>query len=271
MRKNLQHIRLEKPAKNQQFEETNFLTAEGISLKKTYSEQDIENLEHLDFGAGFAPNLRGINTTTSLQKTLKTEQDNDFVVDFKTVQPTRRNVAIELAQTLTKGLEIIQTELKKGMNIDEIASQISFSFGIGMNHFTEIAKMRAARMLWAKLMQQFEPKNQKSFEFRIRSQISKSDLEQENSFNTITRNCIQATIATLGGSQSIEIHSVDGNNASSDAIFNRIAQNMDCFLNEETKINQTVDPWGGSFYVENLTHQIIQTTWQYLQEMDNEE
>lgn len=421
IRKDLKHIKLE--VKSEKLDELtnnsepiteNFYTAEGIELKKTYSEKDIENLEFLDFGAGFAPNLRGPYATMYVRRpwTIRqyagfstAEESNAFyrrnlaagqkglsiafdlpthrgydsdhervvgdvgkagvaidsVEDMKvlfdqipldemsvsmtmngavlpimafyivaaeeqgvaieklsgTIQndilkefmvrntyiypptPSMKIIAdifeftskkmpkfnsisisgyhmqeagatadIELAYTLADGLEYIRTGLSTGMTIDDFAPRLSFFWAIGMNHFMEIAKMRAGRMIWAKLVQQFNPKSDKSLALRTHCQTSGWSLTEQDPFNNVARTCIEATAAAFGGTQSLHTNALDEAIALPTDFSARIARNTQIFLQEETKITKTVDPWGGSYYVESLTNEILESTWKLIEEVE---
>ncbi|WP_394776186.1 methylmalonyl-CoA mutase [Flavobacterium sp.] len=419
IRKDLKHINLnsQKPKVESQKSENligNFYTAEGIELKKNYSEKDIEDLEFLEFGAGFAPNLRGPYATMYVRRpwTIRqyagfstAEESNAFyrrnlaagqkglsiafdlpthrgydsdhervvgdvgkagvaidsVEDMKvlfdqipldemsvsmtmngavlpimafyivaaeeqgvaieklsgTIQndilkefmvrntyiypptPSMKIIAdifeftskkmpkfnsisisgyhmqeagatadIELAYTLADGLEYIRTGLSTGMTIDEFAPRLSFFWAIGMNHFMEIAKMRAGRMLWAKLVQQFNPKSDKSLALRTHCQTSGWSLTEQDPFNNVARTCIEATAAAFGGTQSLHTNALDEAIALPTDFSARIARNTQIFLQEETKITKTVDPWGGSYYVENLTNEILKNTWKLIEEVE---
>jgi methylmalonyl-CoA mutase len=415
MRKNLQHIKLEKrEVGSEKSDELNFITAEGISIKQTYSEQDIENLEHLDFGAGFAPNLRGPYATMYVRHpwTIRqyagfstAEESNDFyqknlaagqkglsiafdlpthrgydsdhervvadvgkagvaidsVEDMKllfdqiplaemsvsmtmngavlpimafyivaaeeqgvppeqlsgTIQndilkefmvrntyiyppkPSMKIIAdifefthekmpkfnsisisgyhiqeagataeIELAYTLANGLEYIRTGLATGMKIDDFAPRLSFFWGVGMNHFMEIAKMRAGRMLWAKLVKPFNPKDDKSLSLRTHCQTSGLSLTMQDPFNNVARTTIEALAAAFGGTQSLHTNALDEAIALPTDFSARIARNTQIYLQEETKITKTVDPWAGSFYVESLTNEIAQKAWKLIEEVE---
>ena len=415
-RKNLQHIKIveSQKLKIENNENQNFQTAEQIDLKKTYSKQDIENLEHLDFGAGFAPNLRGPYATMYVRRpwTIRqyagfstAEESNAFyrrnlaagqkglsiafdlpthrgydsdhervvgdvgkagvaidsVEDMKvlfdqipldemsvsmtmngavlpimafyivaaeeqgvapellsgTIQndilkefmvrntyiypptPSMKIIAdifeftskkmpkfnsisisgyhmqeagatadIELAYTLADGLEYIRTGLSTGMKIDEFAPRLSFFWAIGMNHFMEIAKMRAARMIWAKLVKQFNPKDDKSLALRTHCQTSGWSLTEQDPFNNVARTTIEGLAAALGGTQSLHTNALDEAIALPTDFSARIARNTQIFLQEETKITKTVDPWAGSFYVESLTNEIAEKAWALIQEVE---
>lgn len=423
MRKNIQHIKLETIAKeegkslkteNLQPSNHNFLTAEGIELKPSYAEADIENLEHIGFGAGFAPNLRGPYATMYVRRpwTIRqyagfstAEESNAFyrrnlasgqkglsvafdlathrgydsdhervvgdvgkagvaidtVEDMKvlfdqiplnemsvsmtmngavlpimafyivaaeeqgispdklsgTIQndilkefmvrntyiyppaPSMKIIAdifayssknmpkfnsisisgyhmqeagatadIELAYTLANGLEYIKTGLATGLKIDEFAPRLSFFWAIGMNHFMEIAKMRAGRLLWAKLMKEFNPKDEKSLALRTHCQTSGWSLTQQDPFNNVARTTIEAAAAAFGGTQSLHTNALDEAIALPTDFSARIARNTQIYLQEETKICKTVDPWAGSYYVESLTAEITQKAWTLIQEVE---
>ncbi len=415
-RKDLQHIQI-KSVENSKSEikvTTEFKTAEGIDLKQTYTKQDIQQVEHLDFGAGFAPNLRGPYATMYVRRpwTVRqyagfstAEESNAFyrrnlaagqkglsiafdlpthrgydsdhervvgdvgkagvaidsVEDMKvlfdqipldemsvsmtmngavlpimafyivaaeeqgvtpdklsgTIQndilkefmvrntyiypptPSMKIIAdifeftsknmpkfnsisisgyhmqeagatadIELAYTLADGLEYIRTGLAAGMKIDEFAPRLSFFWAIGMNHFMEIAKMRAGRMIWAKLVKQFEPKDDKSLALRTHCQTSGWSLTEQDPFNNVARTCIEAAAAAFGGTQSLHTNALDEAIALPTDFSARIARNTQLYLQDETKITKTVDPWAGSYYVENLTNEIAQSAWKLIEEVE---
>ena len=417
-RKDLQHITLVENRKleveNQLPLDTNFLTAEGIEVKPTYSEKDISELKHLGFAAGFAPNLRGPYSTMFVRKpwTIRqyagfstAEESNAFyrrnlaagqkglsiafdlpthrgydsdhervvgdvgkagvaidsVEDMKvlfeqiplnemsvsmtmngavlpimafyivaaeeqgvkpeqlsgTIQndilkefmvrntyiyppaPSMKIIAdifeytskkmqkfnsisisgyhmqeagatadIELAYTLADGIEYIRTGLSTGMKIDEFAPRLSFFWAIGMNHFMEIAKLRAGRMLWAKLVKQFHPKDEKSLLLRTHCQTSGWSLTEQDPFNNVARTCIEAAAAVFGGTQSLHTNALDEAIALPTDFSARIARNTQIYLQEETKITKTVDPWGGSYYVERLTNEIAESAWKLIEEVE---
>ena len=415
MRKDIQHIKLDEAEdKSVRSDEKSFLTAENIELKQTYSEQDIDNLNHLDFGAGFAPNLRGPYATMYVRRpwTVRqyagfstAEESNAFyrrnlaagqkglsiafdlpthrgydsdhervvgdvgkagvaidsVEDMKvlfdqipldemsvsmtmngavlpimafyivaaeeqgvkpellsgTIQndilkefmvrntyiypptPSMKIIAdifeytskkmpkfnsisisgyhmqeagatadIELAYTLADGLEYIRTGLATGMKIDQFAPRLSFFWAIGMNHFMEIAKMRAGRMIWAKLVKQFEPKDDKSLALRTHCQTSGWSLTEQDPFNNVARTCIEAAAAAFGGTQSLHTNALDEAIALPTDFSARIARNTQLYLQEETKITKTVDPWAGSYYVESLTNEIAKNAWKLIEEVE---
>ncbi|MBT8267502.1 MAG: methylmalonyl-CoA mutase [Bacteroidia bacterium] len=175
---------------------------------------------------------------------------------------------IELAYTLADGIEYIRKGLEAGMDIDTFAPRLSFFWAIGMNHFMEIAKMRAARMLWAKMVKQFDPKNQKSLSLRTHCQTSGWSLTEQDPFNNVARTCIEASAAAFGGTQSLHTNALDEAIALPTDFSARIARNTQIYLQQETKITKTVDPWAGSFYVEKLTHDIAHRAWELIQEVE---
>merc|ERR1711974_224870 len=166
------------------------------------------------------------------------------------------------------GLEYIRKGLEAGMDIDTFAPRLSFFWAIGMNHFMEIAKMRAARMLWAKLVSQFNPKNQKSLALRTHCQTSGWSLTEQDPFNNVARTTIEAAAAAFGGTQSLHTNALDEAIALPTDFSARIARNTQIFLQEETHITKTVDPWAGSYYVEKLTHDIAQKAWTLIEEVE---
>jgi methylmalonyl-CoA mutase len=415
LRKNIQHITINKEkTENSKPTTDNFLTAENIEVKPTYSKEDIENLEHIGFAAGFAPNLRGPYATMYVQRpwTIRqyagfstAEESNAFyrrnlaagqkglsvafdlathrgydsdhervfgdvgkagvaidsVEDMKvlfdqiplgemsvsmtmngavlpimafyivaameqgvaikdlsgTIQndilkefmvrntyiypptPSMKIIAdifeytsnnmpkfnsisisgyhmqeagatadIELAYTLADGLEYIRTGIAAGMDIDSFAPRLSFFWAIGMNHFMEIAKMRAARMLWAKLIKQFNPKSEKSLALRTHCQTSGWSLTEQDPFNNVARTTVEAAAAAFGGTQSLHTNALDEAIALPTDFSARIARNTQIYLQEETKITKTVDPWAGSYYVESLTAEIAEKAWALIEEVE---
>ena len=175
---------------------------------------------------------------------------------------------IELAYTLADGLEYIRKGLDAGMDIDTFAPRLSFFWAIGMNHFMEIAKMRAARMLWAKLVKQFNPKNPKSLALRTHCQTSGWSLTEQDPFNNVARTCIEASAAAFGGTQSLHTNALDEAIALPTDFSARIARNTQIYLQQETHITKTVDPWAGSYYVENLTNDIAEKAWSLIEEVE---
>jgi methylmalonyl-CoA mutase len=176
--------------------------------------------------------------------------------------------AMELAYTLSDGIEYIRTGIKAGLKIDEFAPRLSFFWGIGMNHFTEIAKMRAGRMLWAKLVSPFHPKNEKSLMLRTHCQTSGWSLTEQDPFNNVARTTIEAMAAVFGGTQSLHTNALDEAIALPTDFSARIARNTQIYLQQETHITKTVDPWAGSHVVEKLTEEIAQEAWELIQEVE---
>jgi methylmalonyl-CoA mutase len=193
---------------------------------------------------------------------------NSISISGYHMQEAGATADIELAYTLADGLEYIRKGLEAGMDIDSFAPRLSFFWGIGMNHFMEIAKMRAARMLWAKLVKQFDPKDEKSLALRTHSQTSGWSLTEQDPFNNVARTCIEAAAAAFGGTQSLHTNALDEAIALPTDFSARIARNTQIFLQQETMITKTVDPWAGSYYVESLTHQIAQKAWKLIEEVE---
>ena len=175
---------------------------------------------------------------------------------------------LELAYTLADGLEYIRTGLRAGMSIDEFAPRLSFFWGIGMNHFMEIAKLRAGRLLWASIVKQFAPKNPKSLMLRTHCQTSGYSLTEQDPFNNVARTTVEALAAVLGGTQSLHTNSLDEAIALPTDFSARIARNTQLYLQYETDITRAVDPWGGSYYVEYLTNELTEKAWALIQEVE---
>jgi methylmalonyl-CoA mutase len=176
---------------------------------------------------------------------------------------------LELAYTLADGLEYLRTGIKTGLDIDAFAPRISFFWAIGMNHFMEIAKMRAARMLWAKIVSDFHPKNPKSLALRTHCQTSGWSLTEQDPFNNVGRTCIEALAAALGHTQSLHTNALDEAIALPTDFSARIARDTQLYLQEETGICRAVDPWAGSYYVETLTHELAHRAWDHITEIEN--
>jgi len=194
---------------------------------------------------------------------------NSISISGYHMQEAGATADIELAYTLSDGLEYIRTGLKAGLSIDDFAPRLSFFWGIGMNHFMEIAKMRAARMLWSKIVKQFNPKNEKSLVLRAHCQTSGWSLTAQDPFNNVARTTIEAMAAIFGGTQSLHTNALDEAIALPTEFSARIARNTQLYLQEETQITKTVDPWGGSYYVEQLTHDIAQKAWELIEEIES--
>jgi methylmalonyl-CoA mutase len=193
---------------------------------------------------------------------------NSISISGYHMQEAGATADIELAYTLADGLEYIRTGLATGMNIDDFAPRLSFFWAIGMNHFMEIAKLRAGRMLWAKLVKQFEPKDDKSLALRTHCQTSGWSLTEQDPFNNVARTCIEAAAAAFGGTQSLHTNALDEAIALPTDFSARIARNTQIYLQEETHITHTVDPWGGSYYIEKLTDEIAQKAWTLIEEVE---
>ncbi len=193
---------------------------------------------------------------------------NSISISGYHMQEAGATADIELAYTLADGLEYIRTGLAAGMDIDSFAPRLSFFWAIGMNHFMEIAKMRAGRMLWAKLLKQFNPKDEKSLALRTHCQTSGWSLTEQDPFNNVARTTIEAAAAAFGGTQSLHTNALDEAIALPTDFSARIARNTQIFLQEETKICKTVDPWAGSYYVERLTAEIAEKAWALIEEVE---
>jgi len=175
---------------------------------------------------------------------------------------------IELAYTLADGLEYVRTGLKAGIDVDSFAPRLSFFWAIGMNYFMEVAKMRAARMIWAKMMKSFNPKNPKSLALRTHSQTSGWSLTEQDPFNNVTRTLLEAHAAAMGHTQSLHTNALDEAIALPTDFSARIARNTQLFLQEETGITDVIDPWGGSYYVEALTDELVKRAWEHIEEIE---
>jgi methylmalonyl-CoA mutase len=194
---------------------------------------------------------------------------NSISVSGYHMQEAGATADLEMGYTLADGLEYVRTGIKAGLNIDSFAPRISFFWGIGKNYFMEIAKMRAARMIWAKLIKQFNPKNPKSMALRTHSQTSGWSLTEQDPFNNVIRTCIEAMAAVLGHTQSLHTNSLDEAIALPTDFSARIARNTQIYLQEETGICRVIDPWAGSYYVERLTHDIMNKAWEHIQEIES--
>jgi len=185
------------------------------------------------------------------------------------MQEAGASLDIELAYTLADGLEYLRTGVKAGLDVDTFAPRISFFWDVGMNHFMEIAKMRAARVLWAKLVKTFNPRNPKSLALRAHSQTSGWSLTAQDPFNNVVRTCIEALAAAFGHTQSLHTNALDEALALPTDFSARIARNTQIYLQEETDITRIVDPWAGSYYVERLTHELMHAAWTLIEEVEN--
>ncbi|MEG0992724.1 MAG: methylmalonyl-CoA mutase [Bacteroidales bacterium] len=194
---------------------------------------------------------------------------NSISISGYHMQEAGATADIEMAYTLADGLEYLRAGVNAGMDIDAFAPRLSFFWGISMNYFMEIAKMRAARMLWAKIVKQFNPKNPKSLALRTHSQTSGWSLTEQDPFNNVGRTCIEAMAATLGHTQSLHTNALDEAIALPTDFSARIARNTQIYIQEETYITKEVDPWGGSYYVEALTNELVHKAWAHIQEIES--
>jgi len=193
---------------------------------------------------------------------------NSISISGYHMQEAGATADLELAYTLADGLEYVRAGIAAGLDIDAFAPRLSFFWGIGMNHFMEIAKMRAARLLWAKIIQTFEPKNAKSLALRTHCQTSGWSLTEQDPFNNVARTCIEALAAVLGHTQSLHTNALDEALALPTDFSARIARKTQLYLQHETQVTKAVDPWGGSYYVEYLTEQLAEKAWALIQEVE---
>ncbi|AYA38716.1 methylmalonyl-CoA mutase [Hymenobacter oligotrophus] len=193
---------------------------------------------------------------------------NSISISGYHMQEAGATADLELAYTLADGVEYVRAGLRAGMTIDQFAPRLSFFWAIGMNHFMEIAKMRAGRLLWAKLIKQFGAENPKSLALRTHCQTSGYSLTEQDPFNNVTRTCVEALAAALGGTQSLHTNALDEAIALPTDFSARIARNTQLYLQHETDITKVVDPWGGSYYVETLTHELADKAWALIQEVE---
>lgn len=194
---------------------------------------------------------------------------NSISISGYHMQEAGASADIELAYTLADGLEYLRAGVNAGMDIDKFAPRLSFFWGIGMNHFMEIAKLRAARMLWAKIVKQFNPKNPKSMALRTHCQTSGWSLTEQDPYNNVTRTCVEALAAALGHTQSLHTNALDEAIALPTDASARIARNTQIYIQQETDVTRAIDPWAGSFYIEKLTHEIAQRAWAHIEEIES--
>ena len=194
---------------------------------------------------------------------------NSISISGYHMQEAGATADLELAYTLADGLEYIKAGIASGMDIDTFAPRLSFFWAIGMNHFMEIAKMRAGRMIWAKIVKKFNPKNEKSLALRTHCQTSGWSLTEQDPYNNIARTCIEAMAAALGGTQSLHTNALDEAIALPTDFSARIARNTQIYLQEETGITKIIDPWAGSYYVEKLTAEIAEKAWKHIEEIES--
>src|SRR6056300_1613977 len=186
------------------------------------------------------------------------------------IQEAGANAALELAYTLADGKEYIRTAIAAGLGIDDFAPRLSFFWGIGMNFYMEIAKMRAARLLWTRIVSEFNPKNPKSSMLRTHSQTSGWSLTEQDPYNNVVRTTIEAMAAVFGGTQSLHTNALDEAIALPTEFSARIARNTQLIIQEETGITKVVDPWGGSYMMESLTQDIADKAWQLIEEVEQQ-
>ncbi|HBC93339.1 MAG TPA: methylmalonyl-CoA mutase, partial [Pelotomaculum sp.] len=194
---------------------------------------------------------------------------NSISISGYHMQEAGASCDLELAYTLADGLDYVRTGLKAGIDIDAFAPRLSFFWAIGKNYFMEVAKMRAARLLWAKIIKQFNPKNEKSLALRTHSQTSGWSLTEQDPYNNVARTCVEAMAAALGHTQSLHTNSLDEAIALPTDFSARIARNTQLYLQDETGICKVIDPWGGSYYVEALTGAITRRAWEHIQEVES--
>ncbi|TKG93356.1 methylmalonyl-CoA mutase [Puteibacter caeruleilacunae] len=193
---------------------------------------------------------------------------NSISISGYHMQEAGATADIEMAYTLADGLDYLRTGIKAGLGVDDFAPRLSFFWAIGMNHFMEIAKMRAARMIWAKLVKQFDPKNPKSMALRTHSQTSGWSLTEQDPFNNVGRTCIEAMGAALGHTQSLHTNALDEAIALPTDFSARIARNTQLYIQQETEICRSLDPWAGSYYVESLTRDLANKAWAHIEEVE---
>ncbi|MGX7687187.1 methylmalonyl-CoA mutase [Flectobacillus roseus] len=194
---------------------------------------------------------------------------NSISISGYHMQEAGATADLELAYTLADGLEYLRTGIAAGLDVDNFAPRLSFFWAIGMNHFMEIAKMRAGRLLWAKIVKQFNPKNDKSLALRTHCQTSGWSLTEQDPFNNVTRTCVEAMAAALGHTQSLHTNSLDEAIALPTDFSARIARNTQLYIQNETNITRVVDPWGGSYYVEYLTKELVKKAWSLIEEVES--
>jgi methylmalonyl-CoA mutase len=192
---------------------------------------------------------------------------NSISISGYHMQEAGATADLELAYTLADGLEYVETGIRAGMKVDQFAPRLSFFWAIGMNYFMEIAKMRAGRLLWAKLIKQFDPQDSRSMSLRTHSQTSGWSLQEQDPFNNIVRTCVEAMAAAMGHTQSLHTNALDEAIALPTDFSARIARNTQLFLQDETMICRVADPWGGSYYVEALTNELVKRAWENIQEV----
>ncbi len=194
---------------------------------------------------------------------------NSISISGYHMQEAGATADLEMAYTLADGLEYVRTGIKAGMDVDTFAPRLSFFWAEGMNYFMEVSKLRAARVIWAKLIKMFDPKNPKSMALRTHSQTSGWSLTEQDPFNNVVRTCVEAMAAALGHTQSLHTNSLDEAIALPTDFSARIARNTQLYLQDETGICKVIDPWGGSYYVESLTNELLQRGWEHILEVES--
>ena len=212
------------------------------------------------------PSMRLISDIFAYTST-KMPKFNSISISGYHMQEAGATNDLELAYTLADGLEYLRTGIAAGLDVDVFAPRLSFFWAIGMNHFMEIAKMRAARMLWARIVKQFNPKNPKSMALRTHCQTSGASRTEQDPFNNVSRTCVEARAAALGHTQSLHTNALDEAIALPTDFSARIARNTQIYLQEETNVTRAIDPWAGSYYVETLTDQLARRAWELMQEV----
>src|ERR1044071_3204527 len=193
---------------------------------------------------------------------------NSISISGYHIQEAGATADLELAYTLADGVEYLRAGIDAGLDVDRFAPRLSFFWGIGMNFFMEVAKLRAARLLWAKLLRQFDPKNAKSLSLRTHSQTSGWSLTAQDVFNNVTRTCVEAMAATQGHTQSLHTNALDEAIALPTDFSARIARNTQLFLQQESGTTRMIDPWGGSAFVERLTNDLAAKAWEHITEVE---
>jgi len=246
------------------------------NLKVEVQKEKESYFEHEDYIAGIAPFLRGINSTMYVNNPWEIKKnsnsfdkiDNVNIPSYKSqIKEYGISPEIKLAFALAEANEYFITNIKKGDDIDFILSNFSLLWPVGMNHFNEIATLRAGRMLWAKIVKNFNPKNPKSLALKINCKTSSLRLNEEDSFNFLTRSTLEAMAAGLGGTQSIDTTTTDMENSSPTELSHTISYRTQQFIQEETYITKTVDPWAGSGFIENRTEEIANKAWKLILEI----
>src|SRR5436309_1534666 len=256
-----------------------WLTPEGIPVKPVYGPDDVADLDFLDTYPGIAPYLRGPYPTMYVTQPWTVRQYAGFSTAEDSNAFYRRNLAagqkglsvafdLAIAYTLADGVEYVRAGMKAGLDVDRFAPRLSFFWAIGMNFFMEVAKLRAARLIWAKLIKEFSPKDPRALSLRTHSQTSGWSLTAQDVYNNVVRTAIEAMAATQGHTQSLHTNALDEALALPSDFSARIARNTQLFLQQESGTTRIADPWGGSFYVERLTAELAKKAWGHIQEVE---